>query len=132
MSERYWNNPPEWISPAQNVFGSLCGLCDSATAHTHSQVRCRVCRQHGLWENWPFCTCKLPGWKEPSEIERGAFLRGLSDYALLSFYREEIRNLTLAQWKMELERQGPLHDEANRIEQEVLRRLWKPQTHERV
>ena len=59
--------------------------------------------------------------------ERLAYLQSLTVYALLGLFREGIRNLTLAQWKMELERQGSLHDDVNLIEQEVLRRLWKPQ-----
>ena len=58
--------------------------------------------------------------------ERLSYLRSLGDYTVLSLFREGIRNLTLAQWKMELERQAPLHEEVNDIEKEILHRLWKP------
>ena len=58
--------------------------------------------------------------------ERLAYLRSLTDYTLLGLFREGIRNLTLAQWKMELERQASLHEEVNDVEKELLHRLWKP------
>ena len=58
--------------------------------------------------------------------ERLSYLRSLGDYTVLSLFREGIRNLTLAQWKMELERQASLHEEVNDIEKELLHRLWKP------